>query len=84
MIAMEGRTLPFYGVQFHPEMTSTLDWMATFFKKEMGPANQKHQPLPHTFSLTADRLRPCPSVWDEYHSEPTRCFVFCGKPSLKI
>jgi GMP synthase-like glutamine amidotransferase len=85
VIAMEGRTLPFYGVQFHPEMTSTLDWMADFFKKEMGPASQKRLPLPHTFSLTVDRLRPCPSVWDEYHgARGNKCFVFCGKPSLKI
>ena len=80
VIAMEGRHLPFYGVQFHPEMTTELDWMADFFKQGMAPTKGPKGPLPHTFSLTAHRLRPCPPVWDEYHSEPTRCFVFCGHP----
>ena len=80
VIAMEGRHLPFYGVQFHPEMTTDLDWMADFFKQGMALTKGPKGPLPHTFSLTARRLRPCPPVWDEYHSEPTRCFVFCGHP----
>ena len=82
--AMEGIHIPFYGVQFHPEMTKTLDWMADFFKKEMKPAKTQTQaqgrlPLPHTFSLTPDRLRPCAPVWSEYHGS-VKCFVFCGHP----
>jgi len=80
--AIEGLVLPWYGVQFHPEMTTALDWMGDFFKKEM-QVQQKppalSQALPHTFSLTLNHLRPCPPIWDEYHTEPTRCFVFCGK-----
>jgi len=33
---IEGRSLPFYGVQFHPDESSTrLDWLASFFVSEM-------------------------------------------------
>jgi hypothetical protein len=32
---IEGRSLPFYGVQSHPEMASDLGWMADFFVSEM-------------------------------------------------
>jgi hypothetical protein len=63
-------------------MTTVLDWMGDFFKKEMKKSVQRQQspsPLPHTFSLTRNHLRPCPPVWDEYHTTPTQCFIFCGK-----
>jgi hypothetical protein len=60
-------------------MTTALNWMGDFFKKEMRPVPTSSQSLPHTFSLTRNHLRPCPPIWDEYHTNPTRCFVFCGK-----
>jgi anthranilate/para-aminobenzoate synthase component II len=31
---VEGRDLPFYGTQFHPDMDRTMTWMAAFFLKE--------------------------------------------------
>jgi len=38
---MEGRTLPFYGAQFHPELERpALDWMVHFFAAEL--AKSKH------------------------------------------
>jgi len=79
--AMEGINVPFYGVQFHPEMNRSLDWMATFFKKEMGAAATAANPI-HTFSLTPSHLRPCGTAWNEYdHDRKTpQCFVFCGRP----
>jgi len=31
---VEGRTLPFYGTQFHPDTDRAMSWMAAFFLKE--------------------------------------------------
>jgi len=31
---VEGRDLPFYGTQFHPDMDRAMTWMAAFFLKE--------------------------------------------------
>jgi len=78
---MEGIHIPLYGVQFHPEMSKSLDWMAEFFKKEMGPPQKQHA-LPHTFSLTKRNLRPCAAAWNEYYlkGDAPLCFVFNGKP----
>jgi hypothetical protein len=32
---IEGRSLPFYGTQFHPDMDRDLGWMVRFFLREM-------------------------------------------------
>ena len=32
---IEGKNLPFYGVQFHPEKSDKLQWIAEFFVAEM-------------------------------------------------
>jgi hypothetical protein len=67
-------------------MTTDLDWMGDFFKKEMKKSVQGQQSppplsqaLPHTFSLTPGHLRPCAPAWNDYHTAPVRCFVFRGK-----
>jgi hypothetical protein len=55
--------------------------MGDFFKKEMQSQGRQSLPqaLPHTFSLTPGHLRPCPPIWDDYHTIPSKCFVFRGK-----
>ena len=58
--AVEGRELPFYGVQFHPENKPV--WTAGFFKAEM-EKNMHTGPLPPgAFIKSATRSR-CSSEW---------------------
>ena len=58
--AVEGRELPFYGVQFHPENKPV--WTAAFFKAEM-EKNTHAGPLPPgAFIKSATRSR-CSSEW---------------------
>jgi len=59
---VEGRTLPFYGVQFHPENEQYPMWTAEFFKTEM-EKNRHTGPLPSgAFIKSATRSR-CSSEW---------------------
>ena len=42
---VEGRSLPFYGSQFHPELdTPNMDWLARFFRNEL--AKSRHTGFP--------------------------------------
>jgi gamma-glutamyl-gamma-aminobutyrate hydrolase PuuD len=58
--SMEGIELPFWGVQYHPELDHQLDWMATFFKEQMKPSNSigHHTTLPK-------KTGACPDAWQE-------------------
>ena len=68
--SMEGIALPFWGVQYHPELDNQLDWMATFFKNQMKPSN----PIgPH--AILPKKTVPCPDAWQE---GPSLCYQFRG------
>ena len=66
--SMEGIELPFWGVQYHPELDPQLDWMATFFKNQMKPSG----PIgPH--AILPKKTGVCPDAWQE---GPSLCYVF--------
>jgi len=75
---LEGRTIPFYGVQFHPELTRSLDWMAAVFQRGMRHPSSKAGGWPPPVTLSKSFLRPCGAAWSEYHTTPPLCFVFHG------
>lgn len=58
--SIEGRVIPFWGVQFHPELDKHLDWMATFFKDQMKPS----EPIEHHSDLPT-KAKACPLAWQE-------------------
>jgi len=66
--SIEGKFLPFWGVQYHPELNSQLDWMASFFKEQMEPSGPigRHAILPK-------KTGPCPDAWQE---GPVLCYQF--------
>ena len=66
--SIEGIHLPFWGVQYHPELDSHLNWMATFFKNQMKPSEPigKHLSLPKKATM-------CPDAWQE---GPVKCYEF--------
>jgi len=68
--SIEGKFLPLWGVQYHPELDAQLDWMATFFKNQMAPSG----PIgPH--AILPKKTVPCPDVWQE---GPVLCYQFRG------
>lgn len=62
---IEGRDLPFWGFQFHPELDRGLDWMADFFKSQMTGSGHPDSPR-YVFSKPV-------VLW-----EKTKCYVFPG------
>jgi len=68
--SMEGINMPFWGVQYHPELDNQLDWMATFFKNQMKPSN----PIgPH--AILPKKTGFCPDAWQEGE---VMCYSFRG------
>lgn len=43
---VEGRSLPFYGTQFHPDDDRAMTWLASFFIAEMAKSGHKGFPMP--------------------------------------
>jgi len=66
--SIEGKSLPFWGVQYHPEMDVQLDWMATFFRNQMKPSG----PIGH-HAILPKKTGPCPDAWQE---GPVLCYQF--------
>jgi gamma-glutamyl hydrolase len=58
--SIEGKFLPFWGVQYHPELDSQLDWMATFFRNQMSASG----PIGH-HAILPKKVGPCPDAWQE-------------------
>ena len=58
--SIEGKVLPFWGVQFHPELDPHLNWMATFFKNQMKPS----EPI-GSHSAIPKKAKACPLAWQE-------------------
>ena len=68
--SIEGKFLPFWGVQYHPELDNQLDWMATFFRNQMAPSG----PIgPH--AILPKKMGPCPDAWQE---GLVMCYQFRG------
>ena len=75
---IEGLTLPFYGMQFHPEQTS--GWTPAFFKAEMERSTHTGALPPGAMIKSATRTR-CSTEWKPYHSDnlPPPCLRFRRK-----
>ena len=68
--SIEGKFLPFWGVQYHPELDARLDWMATFFRNQMSASG----PIgPH--AILPKKTGPCPDAWQE---GLVMCYSFRG------
>jgi len=70
---IEGRTLPFYGTQFHPDMHRSMDWMAAFFADEMRKSG-------HTDNLVA--VIPPPHLRNSHCLEEMAYRVPCKRSDL--
>jgi gamma-glutamyl hydrolase len=65
---VEGRTLPLWGVQFHPEYDPHLHWMASFFADQV----HTHHKGP---KAALPELVACPKVW-EREGLDLQCYRF--------
>jgi len=73
--AIEHKTQPIYGLQFHPELTS--GWSPAFFKAELEKSTHQGVLPKGAVIKSATRTR-CSSEWAPYHSDlrPPTCLRF--------
>ena len=73
---VEGRTMPIYLMQFHPEMDRNFAWMAQAFGQEVTYAAQQRGALPRRRSeLRLEERTGCPDAEQEIVSD-AGCFLF--------
>jgi GMP synthase-like glutamine amidotransferase len=77
--AIEHKTQPIYGLQFHPELTSESGsgWSPAFFKAELEKSTHQGA-LPKGAAIRSATRTRCSSEWAPYHSDlrPPTCLRF--------